>query len=494
MPRQHFLSICFILLFISVALSTPSVAHITFEKAYGGADDDVGSCVIQTSDNGYLVTGSTMSFGLASQDVYLVKTDSMGNVLWDSTYGDSFSDFGSSVCETPDHGYVIAGWTASVSADSLDVLVMKTDSLGKVLWTTACGGPDWDGGYSVVQTDDSGYVVCGTTHSFGSGTYDVYLLKVDSLGNLLWDSTFGGGNIDYGRSVQQTLDGGFIIAGATASFGLGWYDVYLIKTDRRGAVTWESTFGDSEYDWGNCVRQTTDKGYIIAGYSSSFGPSSKYDIYLVKTDSLGVLMWDTTYGEVTSNERASSVEQTQDGGYIVAGWIEPAGGLPDKCYMVKTDSLGNVIWTRTFGGSGRDRGQCVHQTMDGGYCIAGWTESFGAGMTDVYLIKTDENGIGVQEQASSVQGFKGSRIELVQNRPNPVRESTTISYILPEADRVKLQVFDAAGRLVETLVDETQGEGTYQVRWDAGGASSGIYFYRLTSQSFADTKKLTVVH
>ena len=189
--------------------------------------------VQETTDGGYIVAGSTLSFGARSQehDVYLLKTDRVGNLLWEKTFAGEGREFALSVQETTDGGYIVAGWTQSRvgGTGGLNFYLVKTDRVGDLRWQKTFGGEEDDKAFSVQETTDGGYIVAGETRSFGAGESDVYLVKTDRLGNLLWQETFGGREGDTAHSVQETTDGGYIVAGGTESSGAGGWDIYLVK-------------------------------------------------------------------------------------------------------------------------------------------------------------------------------------------------------------------------------------------------------------------------
>jgi uncharacterized delta-60 repeat protein len=374
-----------------VALFTEyAYAQVRFAKTYGGTDYDWASSVQQTPDGGYIVAGWTYSFGAGGWDIFLIKTNANGNVQWAKTYGGTNFDSASSVQQTSDGGYIVAGYTNSFGAGGYDIFLIKTDANGNIQWTKTYGGTSSDYASSVRQTSDGGYIVAGITWSFGAGIWDIFLIKTDANGNVQWAKTYGGTGYDWAYSVQQTPDGGYIVAGYTTSFGVGGGDIFLIKTDANGNVQWAKTYGGTGYDDAYSVQQTSDGGYIVAGYTTSFGAGWN-DLFLIKTDANGNVQWAKTYGG-TSSDYASSVRQTSDGGYIVAGYTTSFGAGDWDIFLIKTDANGDIIWAKTYGGTGWDWAYSVQQTSDGGYIVAGYTQSFGAGSYDIFLIKTDANG------------------------------------------------------------------------------------------------------
>jgi len=375
-----------IIIVVQLSANQPDTLWI---RTFGGSNIDIGHDVKETNDGGFIITGYTRSFGsMSGRNVLLIKTDSNGNEEWINAYGGNDDDEGYSVQQTLDGGYIVCGLTKSFGAGNMDVYLIKTDSLGNQEWTKTFGGLNDDEGYSVLQTGDGGYIIAGVTSSFSAGSRDLFLIKTDASGNLSWQKNIGGLSSDGAWEIQHTLDGGFIIAGWTLSFGAGVFgDAWLVKTDSLGNEQWNKSFGGSDVDRAYSVQQTDDGGYILTGYTDSFG-AGLYDMLLIKTDNSGNQEWMKTFGG-TGRDYGHSVQQTLDGGFISAGYTLSFGAGGDDFYLVKTDSNGNQEWVKTFGGSASEIAYSICETSDGGFVITGHTLSFGAGMHDVWLIRLE---------------------------------------------------------------------------------------------------------
>ncbi len=351
-------------------------------RTYGGTSGDFSYTIQQTADGGYIVTGYLRSLGADGSDIWLLKTDANGDTLWTRTYGGSDNEHGFSVQQTADGGYIIAGNVYSFRTYRDDVILVKTDADGNSEWIRTYGGSENDYGYSVLQTSDGGYIVAGRTNSFGAGSNDFYVVKTRFNGSSQWERTFGGTDSDGAWSMQHAIDGGYVIVGYTFSYGAGNGDVYMVKIDSDGNPMWTRTYGGSDGEKAYSVQQTVDGGYILTGVT---GPLQNRDVYLVKTDADGNSLWAQTYGG-SGWDFGRSVRPTSDGGYIIAGYGDSYGEGGFDAFVVKTDSDGNSQWIHSYGGAVDDYALSVLQTPDDDFVFAGYTQSFGAGLDDIYLV------------------------------------------------------------------------------------------------------------
>ena len=502
-------------------------AQTTFQKAYGGPNDDRVYSVKQTSDGGYIMVGATESF-TTSSGIYLIKTDSYGDTLWTKIMEGDY-EIGESVQQSADGGYIISG--TAIDSNGISVMyLLKTDSNGNVLWRK---GYEGDEGYSVFQNNDHGYIICGT--AYVGFTTDISLTRTDSLGNALWVEYIGIGGSEYAYSVQQTRDSGFIIGGLV---GPSVYYALLVKVSSNGSLEWYRAFHSGTTSFlGRSVQQTRDGGYILAGYT--YPHSNQEAPLLVKTNSLGNVLWSKKYSSPSFSNvvAAYSVQQTSDDGYVVAGsnWV----GSKTIPFVFKTDSVGSVMWGKQFPNSNSavpTGGEpFVQQTSDGGYILSCVTDSLGAGGKDFCLIKVDATGTSgcfdssltlidsaittmnttlatsifpasaavspndiisaggtVTTLCSDINSINNtdSGSKLVSFFPNPFSKSGTISFSLRKSEKVSIKIFDSSGRLVSTPANKVFEPGESQLKWNASGLNAGIYYLQFQSEEEVVLEKL----
>lgn len=492
---MKFIKLAFsIVLVLSVLPNLASAEPDTLWTAtFGGNFDDGGRCIRKTSDGGYIIAGYTSSAGAGKMDAWLVKIDSEGSELWNLTYGGSEDDKGYSIDETSDGGFIFAGSTTSYGAGSRDAWLVRIDSDGDELWSTTFGGSEQDYARSVQETSNGDIIFLGLSDSFGSGNRDFYLVRTDSSGVEIWSETFGGTENDKGYQVRETSDGGFILVGETESYGAGDYDLWLVKADSTGSMLWSKTFGGGSDDFGKNVRETADGGFILLGESSSYG-AGDLDSWLIRTDSDGSELWNKTYGG-EGDEKGYSVRETADGGFIHLGYSNDEVGEFFDFWTVRTDSDGGEIWSSSFGGNQFDGGRSVLEISDGGYMLLGETESMGAGGRDIWLIRLDQD-VGVGGGNGVIPSQPGT--VLLQNYPNPFNPATVVAYSLDSEMIISLKIYDLSGRLVRTLVNGVKPAGDHSVVWnglnDSGiPVGSGVYLTRLHSESDLLSRKMILM-
>jgi len=475
-----------------------------WSKRFGGGHLDEGSCVQQTTDGGFIITGYTYSYGEGLSDVWLIKTDDSGDTLWTRTFGGDRDDKANYVQQTTDGGYILVGYTRSSGAGIFDVWLIKTDDTGEMEWSKTYGGLESDIGIAVQQTSDGGYAILANSDSYGAGMLDIWLIRTDSLGDTLWTKTIGDTLRQAGKSFQLTSDGGFIIVGHNTSWGVGTVErpvylvsgIYLVKTDASGDTLWTKTFESDNDNEGLAVMETSDGSFVLAGYTWEYGWS---DLLLIKTDDSGNTLWETVIqgGHV---DVPHSLQETIDGGYIVFGHTTSYGvGQPaDNIWLLKFDTAGDTLWTKVIGGVGDDRALFGQQTSDGGYIVTGYTVPSGTFFWDLWLIRLAPEVFSRQLAMTESPGFFPSSFYLHQNYPNPFNPVTTVKYDLPEQSQVDITVYDILGRHIKTLVNGYQEPGIKTLMWDATDNEgrpviSGVYLYRIRAGDFEQTRRMMLV-
>ncbi|MFH1322091.1 MAG: hypothetical protein ABII90_15745, partial [Bacteroidota bacterium] len=369
-------TLCFLLLFAGHLWSQPIVQ---FDMTYGGSGCENGRSAKQTPDGGFVMIGSTNSYGAGQNDIYLIKTDGNGNELWSQTYGGPGNEaigwaMKHNIILTDDGGFAIAGHTTSYGAGSWDMWLIKTDDSGNVQWTKTYGGSSSETSNIVRQTTDGGYIIVGSTWGFGSYYNDVFLVKTDVSGNLIWQNHYPVQAYEEGTAVVETSDGGYLVTGVSYNPQM----VFLLKVDSNGNQEWLNKFMPG---WGFSIESTSDDGYILCGVTGS-------ESMLVKLDAYGTILWTKIISGPGANN-AYSIQQLSDGGYIVAGETNGFGNNWDF-YMFRTDQDGDTLWTKVFEDAGNDWATSVDICTDGSYLVAGFTTSYGAGCSDYRMIKLTE--------------------------------------------------------------------------------------------------------
>jgi len=369
---------------VTITLAGSPTKTTDSNGAYQLTDLGSGSYTITPSKEGFNFSPASLTVSITNSNVPEQNFTATA-VTWAKIYGGSSADIAHFIQQSSDGGFIVVGETSSFGLNS-DVWILKLDVNGNIAWQKTYDGDGVDIAHSMQQTLDGGFIVAGETSSSGQNT-DVWILKLDVNGNIAWQKTYGGDGADIAHSIQQTTEGGFIVAGETSSFGAET-DVWILKMDANGNIAWEKRYGGSGEDIAHSIQQTSDGGYIIAGESNSFGGGDK-DIWVLRLTSAGAIQWQKTYGTNTSEDSAYSVQQTSDGGFIVAG--ETIAGRPDV-WVLKLDANGAIQWQKTYGGANDDAAKSIQQTSDGGYILAGVTSSFAHFFGDMWLIKLDASG------------------------------------------------------------------------------------------------------
>ena len=375
---------------ISFATPDPNPCIV---KTFGGPGFDalafsweVGN-IITTSDNGYAIAGITDSWGAGLYDIWIIKLDATGAITWQKTYGGANYDQSFSIIQTSDGGYAVAGYYGTSSTNA-DIWVLKLDASGNVTWQKTYGGADNDYAYSIIQTIDGGYAVAGM-YGFTTNNGDAWVLKLDASGNITWQKTFGGVFTENATTIVQTSAGDYVIAGKTGTFGAGNWDLWVLKLDGTGTVLWQNVYGTADPEQSITMIKTSDGGYVLNGRIGGL----RYFL-LVKLDGSGNIVWQKKYGDGATDFVGESIIQTNDGGYASVGYGVSTAGQSYNYVVNKLDGSGNLIWQKDFGGAAVDVPTSIVETASGKLAIVGTTTSYGAGGYDILFLKIASDGTG----------------------------------------------------------------------------------------------------
>jgi len=471
-----------ILLPMCVFSQKDTVAHL---YTFGGNNNDNAEEIQATSDGGYIVIGSTSSNSWGNTDAYLLKVDSLCNYEWSKALGGGNNDWGYSIKQTYDKGYIIASTSNSFGNGGYDAVLMKRDSLGNYVWTKVYGGQDWDFAYSVVQTYDSGYVFCGETYNNTNGFSDVYIVKTTPLGDTLWTRTLGGSLIDKGNSIIETSDSNLVIAGITNT-ATDSTQIYVIKLTSTGSLLWDSIYGDALYEVANQIIETNDAGFAIIGGTSSVDPGIDESIYLFKIDVNGNFLWQQTFGyDVNTpgkNDEGVDIKEMTNGDLLLLSNAEKHGAGLHDISLIRVNSGGWWLGiANTIGSSLEEIPRSLTIGTNGNILLAG--KRITQNNEDVLLVRLDTIYTGMDTTQSSYYDLIPLNVNsLAYNEnsnilyPNPVIDKLNINYEIDSSSGFKIVIHDVFGRLI------------YEINYDGGSIplsniKSGIYILSLYKEN-----------
>jgi len=438
------------LLFILIILSNvvfsqnDTIAHL---YAFGYLGNDTGEDIQATADGGYIAVGSTASGGSGNTDVYLLKVDSSCNYEWSTAIGGSNNDWGYSVQQTFDKGYIVASSSNSYGNGGYDAVLIKCDSLGSIQWQNTYGGNDWDFAYSVTQTYDSGYVFCGETYNNTNGLADVFVVKTDNLGDTLWTRTIGGGLKDVGNAIIEASDSSIVVAGNRNTI-TDSTQAYLIKLSPTGTLIWDSLYGGNGHEEIEGLIETQNNDYVMCG-----AIGNDRDYYLHRTDANGVSLWENPF-VASGDEVAYDVVELNNGDLFFVGFTEATGngGKDAKIFLITSGGW----WggqNSSFGGSNDDVIKNITFGLDGSMKMVGYTNSYGNGLNDLMIIDVDTV---VPYQQFTVDTITDALpISISENKddgdllvyPNP---ASSVVLVKSSKEIIKIELKDIFGRVVKS--------------------------------------------
>lgn len=480
-----------ILLSLIILGSSVCFAQPGFEKVYGANGYDYGYSVQQTFDRGYIVAGATTSFGNGNTDAYLLKVDSLGVGKWHKTFGDINIDQAYCVRETADSGLVIAGYTNSYGNGGYDMYLIRTDSNGILLWSKTYGGSNWDFAYSVQPTSDGGFIIAGGTFSYGYGNEDFYVVKTDSNGDTLWTKTYGGTLDEEAKSIIQTPDGGYLLTGYSKSFGDLNGDIFTVKTDSNGDTLWTHLYAGHMEDCGNEVVNKPSGDYMLAGKSRDFSDNSlcgfRYDI-----SPTGMMYGADSSYNGTDDDYLVGLNIMPDGRPAFLGNTFSYGfGLGTSDFKLDIWNPYNGFHGPTFGQTETETAYSLDNTYDGGYIMCGISNSF-TPLNHIYLVKTDSNGVSAGSTSVVLTGLeenndKGNFLLF----PNPASERIQADLSTIDSKEINIKVYNMIGQVVYKELLKNHGEHFEMKTEDL---PDGVYFFQLQTELLNITKKFIIQH
>ena len=435
--------------FMGMDIGVPSRA-VYWARTYGGGSEDRARRVCVTEDGGFVAAGWTSSFGVGGVDAWILRLDVSGDIEWEKTCGGVSDEHPSAIAPTVDGGLVMTVSTLSFGSGHVDTALVKLDSQGDMEWQKVLGGVEADRPMALRQTSDGGFIVASHSFSFGPGLYDPWIMKFGSSGDAAWQKTFGKSSTDdFANDIAETTDGGYVIGGGIRN--TGGYDLWVVRIGAEGATEWEKSYGGGGEEQAYAVRQTDDGGFIVAGYTLSFGAGG-VDGWVLKLDSAGSVEWEKAFGG-PSEDLFYSLDKTGDGGFILAGPTDSLGAGGKDVLLLKLDARGDVEWRKTYGGEGEEQAYSVRRSGDGGFIAGGFSASFGAGDDDAWVLKVDAEG----NIDASCDMINIPSVQVTDTSATVSSTGVTANEILEQPADISMTVGDSAA-LIETQCETTAFE------------------------------------
>ncbi len=485
MRIKAFILLCFTIIQVFKA-QPPS----KFFNKFGSFGIDEGYSITETYNRQYALCGSTSSYGYGATDAIIMVIDSMGQKLWEKNYGGALTDVATSLLFNPaDSGYYFTGFSNSIGNGGYDVYVVRTDKSGNILWQKSFGGIDWDFGRKMIFANDGNLLICGKTYSKSYGKSDAYILKVNNItGSLIWDKHFGGINDDEFRSVRITGDGHYLFAGQTNSYNDISGDIYFLKTNLNGDSVYTKTYGlINKTDFANDIAVESNTSYILGGGSQSYS-SSLTDAYIFKINNNGDSLWLRNYGNLDVNQESTNVFHLNNtvGTYAITySDINFAFYKRDPKGLILNNE-GYYIVGNSFGETEDEELHEVVKTSDNGFIGVGYTNSYGSQLKDVFVVKFD-SAFSYGGKLINVQKYFGFGSQL---KVYPTLLSKELVEITIELDgEFNYALSDMTGRVI-VHENKVNTQNVNKTKVDLSILEAGIYIINVQQNAKSSSIKI----
>jgi hypothetical protein len=458
-----------------------------FYSTYGGNGYDVGYDVKQTLDGGYIITGSTSSYGQGNTDMYLLKIDSMGQKVFQSTFGGVSNEIGKSVVQLTDSSYVMAGYTSSSGVGGYDVFLVKADKAGNLIWQKTIGGADWDFANSMDTTSDGGFIIAGTTYSYGKGNADGYVIKTDANGDTTWTKTYGGLKDDEFKSVIQTSDGNYALAGYTKSYNDSLGDAWIFKLDQNGDSILCKFHGGNKEDFANSISQLENLDLIISGATRSSSTAGNSETEFATFDLLTINLTHSYIDISSVNEYYNDITQGINGYIVGCGSTKSIQYSFDGVVDIYNSGY-NYYNAYSVGANNQEELYAVCKTKDKGYATVGKTNGYNSSLDDIFLIKMDSTG----NYGTSIIGIEEKElVKIVLGiYPNPTSDYINIKISNYKSyKKLHYQIIDLNGRVIfSNMINELIKTV------ETSSLSDGLYLLQIfDSNNLLSSSKISII-